>query len=92
LADSNEGWFNLMSNPRGHMLKKTMFEILKERYPKHEQIIDRVSHSLATDKDIKDFVSMMVEIYEVGFVRAVDEHREKLSKLGFEVKITSPNS
>lgn len=81
-----------MSNPRAHMLKKTMFEILKDRYPKHEQIIDRVSHSLATEKDIKEFVSMMVDIYEVGFVRAVDEHKEKLAKLGFDVKITSSNS
>lgn len=85
---SNGNWFNFMSNPMAHYIKKSMFELLKERYGKHEQIIDRIGNSLTTEKDMKDFISMMIDTYEVGFVRAIDEQRDKLEKLGLGVRIT----
>jgi len=85
---SNANWLNFMSNPMAHHIKRSMFELLKEKYGKHEQIVERVSHTLVTEKDMKDFLSMMVEIYEMGFVRAIDEQKDKLAKLGFGVRIT----
>lgn len=82
-------WLNFLSNPRTHHIKKSMFEILKEKYPKHEVLLERVGCSLQTDKDVKDFFALIIDVYEVGFMKAVDEHKEQLQKLGLGVKITS---
>jgi hypothetical protein len=84
----SNGWMNFMSNPQAHFIKKTMFELLRDRYTKHEQIVERVSHSLVTEKDTREFMQMMVDIYEIGFMKAVEEQREKLAQLGYGVKIT----
>ena len=66
-----------------------MFEILKEKYPKHEILLERIGSALQTDKDLKEFFSLIIDVYEVGFMKAVDEHKEQLQKLGLGVKITS---
>ena len=85
---SNANWLNFMSNPMAHHIKRSMFELLKEKYGKHEQIVDRIAHSLVTEKDMKDFIGLLLEIYELGFVRAIEEHKDKLAKLGLGVRIT----
>jgi hypothetical protein len=84
----SNGLMSLFSNPQTHFIKKTMFELLRDRYAKHEQIVERISHSMVTEKDTKDFLQMMVDIYEIGFMKAVEEQREKLAQLGYDVKIT----
>ena len=78
-----------IANPRGTALKKTMYEFLKEKYKKNEDVIDRVSHHLVTENDIKNFVQLIADVYEEGYVRAVKQHKESLEKLGLTVKIVS---
>ena len=85
---SNGNWMNFMANPTAHYIKRSMFQLLKDKYQKHEQIVERISHSLVTEKDSADFLAMMVDAYEIGFMKAVEEQRDKLAKLGFGVKIT----
>jgi|LakMenEpi03Aug12_release.lakeMendotaPanAssembly.Ray.scaffolds.fasta_scaffold16801_13 hypothetical protein len=85
----NSNWLNFLSNPRSHYIKKSMFEILKERYGKHEQILERLSSHLIVEKDLKDFLAMIIDVYEIGFFKAVEDQKEQLKKLGLGVKITS---
>ena len=85
----NSNWLNFLSNPRSHYIKKSMFEILKERYGKNEQILERLSNHLIVEKDLKDFLAMIIDVYEIGFFTAVEDQKEPLKKLGLGVKITS---
>jgi len=85
----NSNWLNFLSNPRSHYIKKSMFEILKERYGKNEQILERLSSHLIVEKDLKDFLAMIIDVYEIGFLKAVEDQKEQLKKLGLGVKITS---
>ena len=85
----NSNWLNILSNPRSHYIKKSMFEILKERYGKNEQILERLSSHLIVEKDLKDFLAMIIDVYEIGFLKAVEDQKEQLKKLGLGVKITS---
>jgi len=85
----NSNWLNFLSNPRSHYIKKSMFEILKERYGKNEQILERLSSQLIVEKDLKDFLAMIIDVYEIGFLKAVEDQKEQLKKLGLGVKITS---
>ncbi len=85
-------WLDYMVNPRGHQLKKVMFEFLKERYAVNEQIIERVGTSLTTEKDMKDFLKLAIDIYEVAYLKAVADHREQLQKMGITARVKSDAS
>lgn len=76
-----------MSNPQLGVLKKYMFEMLKERYPKHQLIIERVASSLVTPSDLEDFGKMIVDIYELGFLKAVNDYKSQVEKAGMKINI-----
>lgn len=85
-------WLDYMVNPRGHQLKRVMFEFLKERFAVNEQIVERIGSSLTTDADMKDFLKMVTDIYETAYFKAVNDHREQLQKLGITARITDGKS
>lgn len=89
MTEGASGWMNFLSNPKSHYIKKSMFEILQDRYSKHEQLLERIAHSLATEKELRDFLALAVDIYEIGFMKAVEDQKEQLQKLGLGVRITS---
>lgn len=80
-------WMDYFSNPRGHYLKKTMFEVLKERYAQNEQIIERMGVTLLTESDLTAFVKMVGDIYEMAYLKAVNDHREQLQKAGLVARV-----
>jgi len=83
-------WMDYLMNPRGHMIKKAMFEVLKERYSQNESIIERVSAHLVTEDDVKSFYKLITDVYEKAYFKAVQDHREQLEKAGLAAKIV-PN-
>jgi hypothetical protein len=83
-------WMDYMSNPRGHYLKKTMFEVLQERYAQNEQIIERMGVTLLTENDLAAFMKMVGDIYEIAYLKSVNDHREQLQKAGLVARIVPP--
>lgn len=84
-------WVDYFSNVRGHYIKKVLFDVLKERYANNEQIIERLGVTLMTERDIQDFMKLIGDVYELAYMKAVDDHREQLQKAGFVAKIVKPN-
>lgn len=84
-------WVDYFSNVRGHYVKKALFEVLKERYANNEQIIDRLGVTLLTERDIQDFMKLIGDVYELAYMKAVDDHREQLQKAGFVARIVKPD-
>ena len=80
-------WMDYFNNPRGHYLKKTMFDVLKERYAQNEQIIDRLGVTLLTESDLNDFMKMVGDIYESAYMKAVNDHKEQLQKAGLVARV-----
>ena len=76
-------WMSYFSNARGNYIQKCIFEILKDRYSKHQNISERISVSLLTENDTKEFLSLLIDTYEIGYLKAVDDHKQQLEKLGF---------
>ena len=85
-------WLDYMVNPRGHQIKRIMFEFLKERFAANEQIVERIGSSLMTENDMKDFLKMVTDIYEIAYFKAVNDHQEQLKKLGIAARITDGKS
>lgn len=69
-----------------------MFDLMQEKYPKNEEIIERIGASLTTEKDIKDFLGLVTDLYEMAYLKAVNDHREQLTKLGLVANIKPSES
>ncbi len=76
-----------VSNPRTFTLKKWMFEILGGKYTKHDSVLERISFSLTTEQDLKDFGSLVTEIYEVAYRKAVEDYKQQAEKMGFKINV-----
>lgn len=68
-------------------IRKYMFEVLKGRYAKNERFIERLASTVATREDYDSLGALVADIYEAGFVRAVDQYKEQLAKVGMKVSI-----
>lgn len=84
-------WVNYFSNVRGYYIKKALFDVLKERYSNNESIIERLGVTLMTESDIQDFMKLIGDVYEIAYMKAVDDHKEQLQKAGFVARIVKPD-
>lgn len=80
-----------MNNPKAFTLKKWFLELLKERYTKHDPIIERVALSLSTDSDLKDFGALIAEVFEAGYFKAVNDYKDQAEKAGMKIRVISPS-
>jgi len=80
---------DFLKSNRNNFIKKNIFEILKERFSRNENILDRILYHLATDQDIKDFNKLVADIYEVAYTKCVEDHRKKFQELGYKVNIVA---
>lgn len=74
-------------NPQAIAIKKYLFEILKERYGRSSGYIDRLAVGTMTRDDYESLGALVADIYEAGFMRAVDQYKEQMSKLGMKVEV-----
>lgn len=65
-------------------------ELLGDRYPKHAGFADRIAANLVTEEDLKNFSSMIADLYECGYLRAVNEYRGHLERMGYQVSVGPP--
>lgn len=68
----------LSHNPLQIALQKHLFEILKEKYPPHQDVIERIGHYLVTEKDMKEFSHLIGDIYEVAYTRAFKDYQKQI--------------
>lgn len=88
---ANSNWDQIV-RPYGFAGKKLLFEVLKDRYGKHEDIIDRITDVIHSEKDYKLLGQLIVDIYEKGFLNAVEQHRSVMEQQGLSVNVVIPKS
>jgi hypothetical protein len=69
-----------------------VFEISKTKYVENEEIIERLCSLILTKHDGEKFIKLIMDIYESGYKKSVNDHKEILEKLGYSVKITGTQS
>lgn len=95
MEEKQNGQSNLMrymSNPRAFTLKKWFYELLHINYATHDSIIERVSTSLVTEKDLDEFGKLIGQVYETGYRKAVDDCRKQFEDMGLKVQVVPPQS
>lgn len=85
--NQNNNLMNYMVNPRLFTLRKWIAGILKDKYPQHDAIIERISVALVTQNDLEAFGKMIGELYHLGYLKAVDDYRKQLEKHGVKITI-----
>ena len=83
--------FELLKNNRNIYFKKYIFEILKENFNKNEKIVDRILYSL-TDDDLKDFSSLIGDVYSAAYLKCVEDHKNSLEKIGYKVSVSKDST
>lgn len=63
--------------------------MLQERYSKNEKFIDRIAATIVTKEDYDGLGSFVTDIFELGFLRAMDQYKEQLQKMGIKVNIVA---
>jgi len=90
--NSSNSIFRYMSNPKAFTLRKWFYELLKINYASHDSIIERISSSLVTEKDLDDFGKLIGQVYETGYKKAVEDYRKQVEQMGLKVSIVNPES
>jgi len=79
--------FEYLQNPKAMILKKFMAEFLYTKYYEYEDLLSRLGTQLITESDINRFGSMINEIYQLGYAKAVDDYKSELAKMGIQVNV-----
>lgn len=77
----------MFQNLHSSAIKKYMFELLRERYSKNERFIERLAATVSTKEDYEALGGLVVDIFETGFLKAVNEYKGQLAKMGLRVNI-----
>ncbi|RDJ35484.1 MAG: hypothetical protein DWQ19_11755 [Crenarchaeota archaeon] len=86
-------WFNALSNPFQQSVKKFIYELIgPERYINHDPIVGLLAKNVSTAEEYEQLGKFIAEVYEAGYMRAVEEHDKELKKLGLKttIKKTEP--
>lgn len=68
-----------------------MAQVLDQKYPPFDDLVSRLASVLVTEKDLKDFHQMIAQIFETGFLVAVEEYKKKLEEAGVRVSLGYDN-
>jgi len=77
----------MMFNPYQRAGRQYLFDMLQERYEPSKNFIERITVHIGTEDDLKCFAKMIADVYELGFLRATNQYRNELAKLGYNVTI-----
>lgn len=81
-------FFPNLKNPGSILIKKYLFEILKEKYSVNEEVIEKVCKNLETKEECEVFAKFINDIFQNGYMMAIHQQRDALSKLGMKMNIT----
>lgn len=77
----------MLQNLHSSAIKKYLFEILRDRYVKNEKFIDRLASTITTNEDYESLGALVADVFETGFMKAVNEYKDQLAKVGLKVNI-----
>lgn len=80
-----------MTNPTLFTLRKWLSDLIKEKYQKHDNIVERISASLITNSDVSDFGLLITDIYETAYRKAVSDYKDQFEKMGVKINVVMPN-
>lgn len=80
-------WSQLLNTALSAHIKQYLYDILKERYARNEEFIDRLSSCLTTSKDVEGIGKLVADLFETGYMKSLQDHKQELEAKGFKAII-----
>lgn len=77
----------MLQNLQSNAIKKHIFEMLGERYGRNERFVERLVSQVTTKEDYDGLGTFLADLFESGFVRAVNQYKDQFTKMGMKVSI-----
>lgn len=77
----------MLPNPFQQALRRYMVELLRDKFYDHKDTIERVSHYLVTEGDVRAFSQMLADVYETAYTKAIREYQIQLEAAGIRVAV-----
>lgn len=77
----------MFQNLHSSAIKKYLFELLGAKYMRNEKFIERLTSTVSTKDDYEALGNLVVDIFETGFLKAVDGYKDQLAKMGLKVNV-----
>jgi regulator of replication initiation timing len=90
MSDFSNSLLNLVGNQKLQVLNQFFEKLVPSRLGEHQEIIQRISAQLTTEKDLKQFADLINDVYQNGYTKCFEHYREKLKHSGVEVRV-DPN-
>lgn len=66
---------------------------MKERFSKHEPILENIAKkSIEDEKDGRQFIELLADIYDMAYKKCVEDHKAELEKRGIKMIIKSQDT
>ena len=69
------------------MMKKYVWELIKDNFGEHEETVEKICESISTAKDIEKIGKLFAAMYESGYMKCVEDHRGKLTSMGLKANV-----
>lgn len=77
----------MFQNLQGNAIKKHVFQMLGDRYGRNERFVERLVSHVTTKEDYEGLGVFLADVFEAGFLRAVEQYKDQFSKMGMKVSI-----
>lgn len=85
MTNKKEADNNYMQPLQYHTLKY-FYDLLKDRYGKHDEMLQRITHNMPKT-ECEKFIKMAVDLYEIGYKKAVSDYQGVVEKYGIKINI-----
>lgn len=65
-----------------------LYELLKEKYPQHSNIISRMTHYMVTENDVREFTNLVGDLYECAYTKALKDYHSQLEAAGYKITLS----
>jgi hypothetical protein len=77
----------MFQNLQASAIKKHIFEMIGGRYGRNERFIERLVGQVNTKEDYEGLGTFLADLFESGFLRAVDQYKDQFAKMGMKVNV-----
>lgn len=76
-----------LSNPFKTAVLTLSQQLLGNRFPKYQEVIVRASTAFATLEDAQTFCKMLIDLYDLAYMRAVDDCKKQVESHGLKIVV-----
>ncbi len=74
-------------------IKQYVQKVIPSKYTEDiDDSLSRISNTLVTKKDVETFLQLLNEIYNSGYIKAIDATKNSLAEHGMVMELVSPKS